>query len=125
MKTVTRKQFVVVEAETGPEYQDKINSFYTNPEIKAIHVDHRNRDNFCAFVTYEMTEMIPETIKDQYELAGITFTCSDCPFLERKEDGRVRNFTCLTPENSGEEWTRRDSEACEYFYRALSVGDLM
>lgn len=125
MKTQTTKQFVVVEAETGQEYQDKVNAYYSNPKYKGVVVDHRERANFCAYITYEITEQIPETVKDAYELDGVTFTCSDCPFLERKEDGRIRRFKCLASEQSGEEWSRRESSACEYFYEALQSGTLM
>lgn len=125
MRTFTEKQFVVVEADTGMEYQEAVNAYYHNPDYSGVVVDHRNRDNFCAFITYEVTKRVPETIKDQYELDGVTFTCSDCPFLERKEDGRIRRFKCLASEQSGEEWSRRESDACEYFYEALQSGTLM
>lgn len=124
MRTFIEKQFVVVEADTGLEYQEAVNAYYRNPEYSGVVVDHRERDNFCAFITYEVTKRIPETIKDQYELDGITFTCSDCPFLERKEDGRIRRFKCLA-EDSGEEWTRRESSACEYYYELLQKGLLL
>ena len=125
MKVQTIRQFVVVEAETGAEYQAAINAYYSNPNYKGVTVDHRNRNNFCAYITYEETHKEPETIKDQYELDGVTFTCSDCPYMERNPDKRVRRFRCMAADESGEDWTRRESSACELFYQALQNGELL
>lgn len=125
MKYQTKKQFVVVEAETGQEYQEKVNAYYSNPKYKGVVVDHRDRANFCAYITYEITEQIPETVKDAYELEGTTFTCSDCPYLERNPDKRVRHFRCMAAGASGEEWARRESPACAFFYEELQNGGLL
>ena len=122
MKTIYRKHFVVVEAETGQEYAQLVNAYYANTELRNVEVDHRERHNFCAYVTYEEVERVPEDLKDEYELMGVAFTCGDCPHRQHTEDRRVKRFAC----NAGvEAYVCKCDPACNRFYEELQAGKLL
>lgn len=122
MKVITMKRFVVVEAETGQEYAKAIDGYLTNMNLRNVSVEHRDRDNFCGYVTYEETKRIPETIKDEYELLGITFTCGDCPYRKGTDDKRIKHFRC---EAEQEAYVLKHDSACDLFYRMLRSGDIL
>ena len=125
MQIITRKRFVVVEAETGAEYADAIDGYLTDSSLKNVEVDHRNRQNFCAYVTFEEVEKIPENAKDEYELDGISFQCRDCPYCKKSEDKRIKHLECLAPDDSGMPRTRGSNHACVFFYEELKAGTLL
>lgn len=76
---------------------------------------------FAALLFYTFTEEVVETVRDEYELAGITYKCKHCPFPEDPKDGRVKRMYCRYSE-FGE--THKYDPACEVFYRALKQGEI-
>ena len=74
---------------------------------------------FCATVRYFVSEAVPESLADKYELEGNSYLCSECPYFKMPEDRRRKNVRC---ERSGclvDAGTR----ACDIFYLSLEGQD--
>lgn len=125
MKTEIERCFEVVESENGAEYARRINEFLKNKDLRNVVVEHRNRANFCAFVTFEKVTRVPENKADEYELMGVTFTCSDCPYRLHNDDGRVKRYKCRAEDISEREFVYKTEAACPYFYEQLSRGRIL
>lgn len=79
-----RSQHIEVVSERSPaEFQDKLNALYEELQGQPFQQTLYNNENgFTAYLTYEVVEQIPETLRDEYKLKGITFTCGECPYYE-------------------------------------------
>lgn len=75
---------------------------------------------FCAYLVIDQVNEIPETIEDEFELAGEKHTCGDCPFWQHPKDGRVKYTRCeITPGIHGS-----GSPCCAEFYARLYRGEI-
>ena len=109
----------IVCAKDPKEYEEKFNE-----EIgkllgtKCRVIDVPLGDSFCTII--ESIKEIPATermtIKDEFHLNGIRYTCSQCPYMEPPKDRRYK--TCICP-YSTYGTTRKDSECCDLFYTKL------
>lgn len=88
-----------------------------SPTIKDIF----ENGTLTTVFTYEEEERVPECAKDEAEIAGIRYTCGDCPYLQDDGDKRKRSFPCDYSEWSR---TRVDQPACDKFYRDLMRGEI-
>lgn len=117
MKYKQHKRIKVVHVKDADTFETQINktlSMFPDAEI-------RFNDNlgFCAYITYTYEEEIPEDVTDQFHQQGIYYHCRNCPHMEPPKDGRFKWCECdISPWGK----TRMDSEACEYFYKALLTG---
>lgn len=73
---------------------------------------------FCATVRYFVSEAIPETIAEKYELEGNGYLCQECPYFLLPEDRRRKNVRC----EKAKRLVSADSRACDIFYLALEEG---
>ena len=74
----------------------------------------------CAYLVIDKTIQVPETIAEEFEIAGETHTCLDCPFWRHPKDGRVKYTRCeITPGIHG-----ASSPACDAFYEKLFKGEI-
>ena len=123
MKYKTGKRVKVVTASTGPEFETCLNEALS--EIAGGRrtydiVYNTNVPGHCAYITYDHTEEIPETPKEELELRGERYYCRECPHFVPSMDGRTTRTMCPF---LGERVTSR-SDCCEWFYRALIKGEV-
>lgn len=122
MQTRVRKKRRVIFSKDAEEYERLFNEASEElkpyrPEIK----DVEQPGAFCTYFTYELDEKVPEqgSVKDEFELEGIVYTCEQCPHLEMGNDKRRKRWPCkYSP------WgvSQKDCTACERFYRELAQG---
>ena len=58
-----------------------------------ITVDHEGGVYFAYFM-YTLHKPAPESVADEFKLAGISHTCSECPYLEIGQDARRKTWPC-------------------------------
>ena len=76
---------------------------------------------FRAVVEWDERWCEPETIQDEYELAGLACTCADCPHLERGKHRTKKKWPCKYSKYG---ITMVTSPACERFYEELAAGKI-
>ena len=106
-----RFQRIEVVSETSPgDFQDKLNELFTTLEGKKFQTQLYNNENgFSAYITYEEIEKIPECLKDEYDLKGVSFTCKECPYFES-----INRFEGECDFCRGT--LRRNDEVCQHFW---------
>ena len=122
MKTIYTPKVRVVTAGSGEEFETKLNAVLEELAEKGRkqELTFNLAAGHCAYIRYEETHMIPETIQDEYELRGECYACRDCPHYVPSMDGRRKWSIC---DYIGERTTAK-SAACEWFYKKLAKGEL-
>ena len=83
-----------------------------------ITVEHEGGTHIAYFM-YTLHIATPETVRDEFTLAGIHHTCSECPFLEIGQDARRKRWPCRYSEYGT---SSIDHEACEVLLKKLMAG---
>lgn len=117
----TVSQIKVVYSENPIDFQNQFNREMEILSDCNPHVEFNHTKGFCAYITYDQTFNIPDTIADEYHAEGIYFTCQQCPLRETVTDGRVKRVKC---KHSSYGYAHLDHECCEVFYRRLQLGEL-
>lgn len=119
MRYVNQTAVKVVAANNPEEFETKLNN--TLAEIAGCKHElvFNLNAGFCAYITYTKTTEIPETVEDEYEMAGIRFYCVDCPNYVIPFDGRVKYTDCKL----GTKCKAGDS-ACEWLYQNVKSGNI-
>ena len=123
MKYRTGKKVRVVTASTGEEFERHLNEVLTeiNAERRSMEIVYNtNVSGHCAYITYDHTENVPETPKEEYELRGERYFCKECPHYVPSMDGRTTRSMCPWLN----ERVAASSDCCEWFYRALMKGEV-
>lgn len=74
---------------------------------------------YYAIFKYTLHKLVPQTVSDEFTVAGITHTCSECPYLEIGTDNRRKNWPCKYAEYGT---ASVDQPACEILLRKLMQG---
>ena len=119
VRFVNKTAVKVIAATTPEEFETKLNKALEEIAGCKHELVFNLNAGFCAYVTYTMTQQIPETVEDEYELAGIRFYCSDCPNYVRSFDGRVKYTDC----KNGHKCKAGDC-ACEWLYQKVKSGQI-
>lgn len=118
MRYITKKRIKVIHQETAEGFEREMNSAYAS--IKGnVRTVFNMAQGFCAYLTYEEDEAIPENIRDEYILNGERFRCFECPFYVPPEDKRRRHGSCKLKAA-----TAPDDDACLHFYKQYSLGNI-
>lgn len=122
MKQKLEKIRRIVSSKNPEEYEQKFNEMAKKlagegPEIQDVF----ENGQFTTIFTYTKTEKIPETAKDRFLLEGQTFTCEQCPYLEKGNDKRRKRWGCPY---SFTGMACTDQEACNVFYSDLAQGKI-
>lgn len=83
-----------------------------------ITVDHEGGVHIAYFM-YTLHKPVPETLEDEFKLAGIEHTCSECPDLKIGQDARRKTWPC---EYAPYGTSTIDTPACEYLLKRLMAG---
>lgn len=127
MRKETKQRLIVVTDNDPAVFQDKFNKAWDQVESKNPTYQFNMHMGHCAYITYTEEIRIPETIEDQYALAGISYRCRNCPHFEwpRTRTGEINRVT----KEGGCRYASlgisyRGTFACEYFYRQMINGEL-
>ena len=122
MKAQSIQQFAIVQSDSAAAFEGELNARIRelsdrNPKVKF--------DGLTAYISYNETVRLPESLADMYELNGACFHCEDCPEFQAilKEDGtedkRLKYGECQYAEMGR---TRKDRAACDMLYKLIRGG---
>lgn len=117
MREVKRKKVRVIDGTSAADFENALNAVLR--EIKEPEIMFDTNRPLLAYVTYDEYEMIPESVRDAYEMRGETHYCGQCPYFRPSQDKRIKHVTCELGER-----TRVDRCACELFYKLLNNGEI-
>lgn len=122
MLSRTTQKYKVISTNDAFEFETRLNSFLKSLDEKGIEYEVQTNPTagLLAFIIYRESIVIPEGLKEEYELAGERHYCIECPFYVRPTDGRVKNTRCGL---SGK-LTRRDDSCCDDFYKKMEKGEI-
>ena len=116
------QQYAIVAADSAQTLTEQLNA-------KLIELRGKNPtvtfEGMIARIQYTESEVVPESIEDEYELLGVRLTCEDCPFFtpslkaDGTEDKRAKMGGCPFMESKK---TDRRTPACEKMFRMLNEG---
>lgn len=117
MRTTTRKQVEIIQADSAAEFQTRLNAVLAKHPAAEIEWNHGK--GFCAYVVYTYEEDQPDEVSDIFHMEGIHYFCRNCPYMEPPQDKRFKRCGCsISPHGS----THMDSEACDFLYKSLLTG---
>lgn len=119
MRYVNKTAVKVVAANTPEEFESKLNTVLEDIAGCKHELVFNLNAGFCAYITFTKTAEIPETVEDEYNLAGIHFYCADCPNYVIPFDGRVKYTDCKL----GRRCKAGDC-ACEWLYQKVKAGSI-
>lgn len=121
MRIYDIKQVKVIHEETAEEFEAKLNEALEEIGDPKTEVQYNFGKGFCAYLTYTAERRTLEGAKDHFNNEGIRYLCAECPYCEASDDKRVKWCYCdMKPTGR----TRKDSEACEFFYRSVAQGEI-
>lgn len=116
------KRTKIIAASTAEEFEKRLNAELSHLDASRVkyELQFNHTMGFCAYIVYENTVQIPETIQDEFELVGERHTCRDCPYWVHPTKGNVKYTRCeITPGIHG-----ATSPCCERFYEMLYNGEI-
>lgn len=119
MKQVTRYESKTIKASNAAEF-DRLFA----EASKSIDADVELRWDYepmCVHFVYKYIEQVPETVAEEYELQGIKYYCTDCPYLQKGHDGRYKSKGCKYSKYGA---VKDYTPACELFYKELMTGKI-
>ena len=127
MKRSSYEEFVTVKADSTSLFDKQLNEKVYELRNNYPEVKFSESIPLYAHIKYIEDVKIPESVSDEYELLGVGFTCSQCPYFKpiKKsnggEDGRHKVGDCLY---EGNEFGRsyRNQPACEHLYELIKEG---
>ena len=112
MKKEARKGVFAIKTDTAEAF---------NEQIAVVLQEHPNAkvhfiSNFLgAYVEYEDVVEVPESLAEQYELAGDRRERKECPYFVRTQDKRFKWHFCVQKQKKVTEC----QGACETYYQLL------
>lgn len=124
MKQETRLKLKVITSNSVTDLENKVNQFFAVNKIKSVNYDKAPLE-CTAFINYEETINVPESIKDEYNLNGIFYCCGDCPYWGTNfKEATVENRTAFKCFKGIEHKSVRATvPACQWFYESIARGD--
>lgn len=78
--------------------------------------------SYSAIIEYAETMSIPEDVRDEFELNGVSYVCGLCPHFKLPEDKRVKKILCKA---SGQtKLCDSNSGACLWLYEQIARGEV-
>lgn len=72
-----------------------------------------------AYVSWTVTVIKAEDVRDEYEMNGISYHCGDCPYYEHPKDKRIVYSTCGLGQRAN-----FGKRACVELYEKIQKGDV-
>lgn len=116
MKTVMRKSVKVISSKEPLFFEKSLNECLGKLADEGI-TDYELRFNdsmgLCAYVVYNIRELVPVTLSEKARAEGRACECGDCINFVVSDDGRKKWHYCKYKN----EPARVDHDACDYFYQ--------
>lgn len=122
MRTDHTPQLEVIFSDDPSKFQESFNSKMMELSQYSPKYEFHHEKGFCAYIIYDRTTKVLETLADEYALKGYSYKCIDCPYLEVPTDKRIKHCHC---DYAPTETSHKDSPACELFYKRLDMGMLL
>lgn len=91
MKKIKVQQTKVINAVSAEDYEEQFNSAMWNLATKSPTFKQNEANPLLAFIYYfEESDPIPETIQDEFIIAGRRMQCGNCPYFFMQEDKRMK-----------------------------------
>ena len=116
------KRIEVVAESTAEAFAKQLNSRLAalDKSRAKYELQFNHQMGFCAYLVIDKQLQIPETVADEFDLAGERHTCGECPFWQHPTDGRVKYTRCeITPGIHSAK-----SPCCDRFYEMLVAGEI-
>lgn len=119
MKYITTQKARIISAAAADDFERKLNQAFQ--DLKGTQYELRFNDTvgLCAYFIYHETETIPETLKDERELAGDIVHCAECPAFIPIGDLRHKSSHCKY-----KSVVFREDNACNLYYQCEARGEL-
>ena len=123
MKNSYYEQYATVREDTAALFTAKLNEEIYRLRHYRPTVVISESDPLCAYVKYNISESMPETVAEASEIEGVKFRCEQCPYftpmLKHDEtiDKRCKYGDCPHAEMGR---TLKESPACELLYNLIS-----
>ena len=118
MKTVKQKKFLCITGKDAQDFQQRMNEALSQIEDPAISFPPSME--LTAYITYEEHHAAPESLREEYEMAGVRARCADCPYFVYTNDMRRVWHYCAYHQKK----QRADQQACESFFQQLKDGTI-
>ena len=127
MKRSSYEQFAIVHADSASLFNEQLNAeVYRLRDYHPV-VKFSESIPFYAQIKYTLKHDVPQSISDEYEMIGASFTCAQCPCFvpvlkdDRTEDLRFKAGDCSYVGNELGRTLRR-SPACDHLYELIKEG---
>ena len=116
------KRTKIIVASTAEEFEQKLNRELEKLDRSKTKYDLQFNHSlgFCAYIVSESRVLVPESVREEFELAGETHCCLECPHWVHPTDGRVKYTRCAI--TSGIHGAK--SPCCDAFYEMLFKGEI-
>lgn len=116
------KRTKIIAATTAEEFEQRLNSELEKLDRSKTKYEliFNQTMGFCAYIVAEHRVLIPESVQDEFELAGEKHTCIECPYWVHPTKGNVKYTRC--PISEGLHGAK--SPCCEKFYEMLANGEI-
>lgn len=119
MRHQEKRKLVGVQAQTAQGFAEAFNR-----EVEKLGTDHYEivwnlGQGHCCYLIVTISELVPENLKDEYEMRGDVHYCHECPYLAPQRDMRQKYTNCICGR------TTTTSEACLKFYQEMERGTLV
>lgn len=125
MRYESYRQFAIVSSDSAQTLTEQLNEKLYELRDKRPEVSF---EGMIARISYSESVAIPESLSDQYELAGLKLKCNSCPFFVPKpnrdgtRDKRAKWGDCpCAPYGK----TSRDSAACSRLFEMIQNGEVI
>ena len=111
---------LIIESHSPEEVTEQLNKVlkeYRNCDVKFTKNYHPSIGHYVDVEWTEVT-VIPESVRDEFHLKGITHYCGECPYYHINDDRRMKYSYC---EKGNKVWCER--EACEQRYIEIKEGE--
>ena len=121
MKEKRKKHWIGIESQNFFEFLQIIDEHVKQHDD--VKVDYWSKEPpFRAVLEWTEVDMVPETIRDEFELAGEIYHCIDCPHLDMTNYWKSKKKYPCKYSTYGMTFTT--SCACEVFYKGLMRGEI-
>ena len=118
----TGKRIKVISCHDGFDFETKLNAHLQQLDKEGVHYEVQLdlSAGFIAYVLREEKSSIPETVAEEYQQAGESHTCIECPYFVRPTDGRRKYTRC----ERCNKLRTANTPCCEDFYILLDKGEI-
>lgn len=120
MRKTEKEQVFVVEHADPAQFQNAINAAMDELKEASPRLDTFVFESvYKAIIHYQIIEEHADTMAEKAHVAGVYFSCDECPYFEEPADGRSRYGFCPISQYGK---VKKDDDACEWYYKRMANG---